>query len=90
MSFIYYGESQDIYGGAGLEPTPINREEYGIPIKTYQTCASQVIDSRYTRLETLLKARSPALSWRSLVDWGLGVGMGFGGDYFPPVQTCRL
>ncbi|MBG0744965.1 MAG: trypsin-like peptidase domain-containing protein, partial [Cylindrospermopsis raciborskii KL1] len=35
-----HGESQDIYGGAGLEPTPINREEYGIPIKTYQTWAS--------------------------------------------------
>ena len=52
-----HGESQDIYGGAGLEPTPINREEYGIPIKTYQTWASQVIDSRYARLETLLKAQ---------------------------------
>jgi tetratricopeptide (TPR) repeat protein len=37
-----HGESQDIYGGAGLEPTPINREEYGIPIKTYQTWASQL------------------------------------------------
>ena len=68
-----HGESQDIYGGAGLEPTPINREEYGIPIKTYQTWASQL--SQQTQKTALQYLR------RGIARYDLGDHQGAIDDY---------
>jgi hypothetical protein len=58
-----HGESAPIlYNPKDKFSAIVGREEQGIPIKTYQTLASSfisplVIDSRYARLESLLKAQ---------------------------------